>query len=120
MIGSETVDLLIYRTKLDPKIWEKRPEGYFLAEHGSWSVTLNVRGPVPELILEQRPGHYKGGIPRVHRATDLDPQLCNQDGVLQYWIATLLDKVTLGATPARKTIEATNQEGVKRGLQVSL
>ena len=119
MINSGMLDLLIYRTEKDPHIWQKQRNSYFLPEHGENQVTLSLKGLIPELILEKRPYIPKSRrsyreIPAilVDQATDLDgrPGFFKKTAagtMPQFWIATLLDKVSCGDIPQTWTIQAT-------------
>lgn len=126
MINSGMISLMIHRTEKDPNIWQKQRNSYFLPEHSEYQVTLSLNGPIPELILEKRPyirklrGSYREvpALP-VDRVTDLDGRpgffKANAVGTIpQYWIATLLDKISRGDIPQKQTIQATIEEAQKR------
>jgi len=126
MINGGMLDLLIYRTEKAPHIWQKQRNSYFLCEHGENQVTLILSGPIPELVLERRPyirkrrrSHYEVPAMMVDRATDLDgrPGFFKKTAAgttPQFWIATLLDKVSCGDIPQKRTIQATIEELQKR------
>ena len=107
-IGGESVNLLIIRTKEDPSIWEKQGGKYCLDAHGTWSVTLDLSGSLPELIFRGRVGENSSREFRVNDLTPTTDFIDPDEGKSRLWIATLANEVTQGAFSIEQSIEAIN------------
>ena len=107
-IGAESVNVLIIRTKENPSIWEKRGVNYHLEAHGTWTVTLDLSGTIPELIFRGRVDENLGREFRANDLTSTTDFIDPDEGKSRLWIATLVNEVTQGAFSIEQSIEAIN------------
>ena len=113
MIDSGTLDLLINQTegRYGNVIWGKQGDHRYVIVGGKssygYDIVLDNSGVIPSLTMTRHESR------QTYSVTDLDPQPgffkeTEDDAVVgNYWIATLLDKVTGGEIPMIDTIEAT-------------
>ncbi|MCY3802232.1 MAG: hypothetical protein OXG46_11725 [Chloroflexi bacterium] len=122
MIDSGTLYLLIEQTqgRYGNVIWEKQGDHRYVIVGGEssygYDIVLDNSGVLPTLTMTRHESRETDSV------TDLDPRpgffKDMGDGLFagQYWIATLLDKVTGGETSMADTIEATRKEGERSGI----
>ena len=124
MINGTMIDTMIRFTTNN---WIKSGTTYFLQPPSFpvYDISIEADGPIPVLVVKDKPLYdRRGNLVRnqrisEYRATDLDPfpGYIRQDGKTpNFWIATLLDKITDGQIAVEETIRLTIEEGVRRGL----
>ena len=122
MIDSGTLGLLINQTegRYGDVIWGKQGDHKYVIVGGEssygYDIVLDNSGVVPSLTMTRHESR------QTYSVTDLDPrpgffkEAESGESFPNFWIATLLDKVTNGEIPLENTADATMEEGVRLGL----
>ena len=122
MIDSGTLGLLINQTegRYGNVIWGKQGDHKYVIVGGEssdgYDIVLDNSGVIPSLTMTRHESR------QTYSVTDLDPrpgffkEAESGESFPNFWIATLLDKVTNGEIPLENTADATMEEGVRLGL----